>query len=120
MPASRPPRRRFAWIGALALAVGACLAPTLPVPPPSQPEVTAPDANGFVTLSGKAGSAQAGARIEACNESDGCQKGIWNDAQPDGSWKLDPLAAKSRDFVLVWQTIGNESSNPVELQVPGP
>lgn len=118
MAVSRPCRRRFAWIGALALAVSACLAPTIPIPPPSQPEVTAPDANGTVVLSGKAGSASTDARVEACNESSGCTMGIWSYARPDGSWQLEPISAKSKDYLLVWQTVGNEASNAVEVQVP--
>jgi hypothetical protein len=47
-------RRRLFVTGTLCVlgAFMGCLSPTLPLPPPSQPEVTAPDENGEVVLSG--------------------------------------------------------------------
>ncbi len=115
-----PPRpsRRLALLGVLALAFTACLAPTLPIPPPSEPDVSGPDANGMVTLSGKAGSAQAQAEITACNEAAGCTDGVWTTAGADGSWQLAPMPGKSKDVFLVWQTVGKNVSNAIEVTVP--
>lgn len=45
-------RRRRQLIALLALWATACLSPTLPLPPPSRPDVEGPDAEGFVVLSG--------------------------------------------------------------------
>ncbi|MDX2053765.1 MAG: hypothetical protein SFV15_15290 [Polyangiaceae bacterium] len=45
-------RRRALFAVSLALVGASCLSPTLPLPPPSQPSVQGPDANGQVRLSG--------------------------------------------------------------------
>ncbi len=44
--------RRAVLVAVLALATPSCLSPTLPLPPPSHPDVQGPDINGQVRLSG--------------------------------------------------------------------
>jgi hypothetical protein len=107
------PTRRFALFGVLALALGACLAPTLPIPPPSSPDVSVPDANGLVTVKGGAGSAHYGAIVYGCNQSTSCNDRIHGSAvSTDGSWEIDPLPAKRGDEIIVWQVIGQDTSPP--------
>ena len=46
-------RSRRGWLlGAALLAVGGCLSPTLPLPPPGDPTVSAADTAGLVRLTG--------------------------------------------------------------------
>jgi hypothetical protein len=118
------PTRRFALLGLLALALGACLAPTLPIPPPSTPEVTAPDANGMATVTGAKGSATPGAQVAVRNDSLArvCTQKcgdlqVEGAADADGSWQLT-IPARSKDALLVWQTVGSQSSNAIFVDVP--
>lgn len=98
---------------ALALALcTACLAPTLPIPPPV-PEVSAPNASGLVTVKGGPRSAQFGAVVYGCNQSTGCNDDIHGSAAAaDGSWEIAPLPAKRGDEIIVWQVIGQDTSPP--------
>lgn len=104
---------------ALAVALGAaCLAPTLPIPPPTSPEISVPDANGLVTVKGSAGSAESGSVVYGCNEAH-CEQDIHGSAAAtDGSWEIAPLAAKSGDHILVWQVIGQDTSGTTRSAVP--
>jgi hypothetical protein len=43
---------RRLWLVLGGLCVCACLSPTLPLPPPSRPDVDGPDPEGFVVLTG--------------------------------------------------------------------
>jgi hypothetical protein len=114
-----------ALLVAVAVGAAACLAPTLPVPPPSAPEVSAPDTNGEVTVKGQKGAAKSGATIYAINETGmesdpacqvnavdagPCTFGAVTRALDDGSYDTK-LKAKSGDVVYVVQTVGNETSN---------
>ena len=96
----------------LALALGACLAPTLPIPPPV-PEISAPNASGLVTVKGGPRSAQFGAVVYGCNQTTSCNDRIHGSAvSTNGSWDIDPLPAKSGDEIIVWQVIGQDTSPP--------
>jgi hypothetical protein len=102
----------------LALALGACLAPTLPIPPPTAPEISAPDADGLVTIKGGARSAQAASVVFGCNLTAGCKIIHGIVANGDGSWQLDPLPAQSKDLVELWQEVGNEAGERRDWPVP--
>src|SRR3954469_15184097 len=97
------------------LAGGACVAPTLPVPPPSQPDVTEPDSSGVVTLKGKAGSATPNAEVTVWNPE--ISEGRVTIAKPDGSWE-EQIPAISKHVLWVWQTIGFDRSSTIEVKVP--
>src|SRR4051794_35838862 len=46
------PRSRRRWLVGLALAAAGCLSPTLPLPPPTEPSVSASTTAGLVRLQG--------------------------------------------------------------------
>jgi hypothetical protein len=118
---------------AIAVAIAGCLAPTLPIPPPSAPEVSAPDANGEVTVRGEKGAAKAGAILHVINETGkesdpACQPnavdagpcvfGVDTQVLDDGSY-WTTIRAKHGDSIYVTQTVGTESSGGSQsTQVP--
>ena len=112
---------------AATVALAACLAPTLPVPPPSEPEVSAPDSTGLVTVQGRKGAVSGNAVVTVWNETYAesaacradlyCNPGVVRVANPDGSYAVH-IVAKSKDLLHVWQTLGNEQSAPTEAHVP--
>lgn len=101
------------------VAVSGCLAPTLPVPPPGQPDVEGPDASGTVKLTGHAGSAQANAEVTVWNPAldGGKGEGRTTIANKDGSWQ-ETIPAASKQTLWVWQTVGFERSNQIEVRIP--
>lgn len=113
----RPARRT--WLLGAVVALAGCLAPTLPVPPPSAPDVSAPDASGNVTLQGAPGSARANAEINVWNPNldGGKGAGVFKIVAPDGSWNAT-IQGKSKETLWIWQTIGLESSDHIEVRIP--
>ncbi len=123
------PSSRSRWAGLIVavLAFGACIAPTLPIPPPSVPEVTAPDARGQTTVSGGKYAATANAEITVWNESyahsaackadKACAPGIVRLVDGDGSYTV-VIRAQSKDLLFIWQTVGNQTSGQIETRVP--
>lgn len=106
--------------GLLGLAVvGGCLAPTLPVPPPAVPEIVGPDADGNVTLKGARGSARPNAEVTVWNPAldGGRGEGRTTTALADGSWS-ETIPAERKAVLFVWQTVGFERSDQLEVQVP--
>lgn len=108
-----------ATVAVASLCLSGCLAPTLPVPPPSQPEVIGPDATGIVTLKGGPGSARANAEVAVWNPNldGGKGDGRLTIAAPDGSWS-ESIPAKSKETLWVWQTVGFERSDHIEVRIP--
>lgn len=102
-----------------ALGTASCLAPTLPVPPPSQPDVIGPDPSGNVTLKGSRGSARPNAEVTAWNPNlnAGRGAGVVTIAADDGSWSQS-IPAKSKEILWVWQSIGFERSDRIEVKIP--
>jgi len=92
------------------LLVAGCLAPTLPLPPPSEPTVTGPDANGLVRLQG---SAPAGSWITAYNRDLG--EGYFQDVR-DGRYDFE-LPARVGDTIILWYELRGERSLPYEFRV---
>ncbi len=101
------------------MTLSSCISPTLPVPPPAQPDVTAPDASGLVTVKGQAGSAQPNAEVTVWNQAldEGRGEGRTTVARPDGSW-TESIPATSKQTLWIWQTVGMDRSSHVEVRVP--
>lgn len=116
----RPSRRSWLTTAALlggVFALGGCLAPTLPVPPPANPDISAPDADGMVTVKGGKGSARPNWTVHV--EKQGNPPGVdgFEDAAlADGSWEIK-LPAKSGDRLAIWQEQGTERSTVLSDQV---
>ncbi len=105
-----------ALLGVLLLA-SACTsasAPTLPIPPPSALS-SAPDADGFVTVTGD--GAIEGAMVLAYNQR--LETGVIGTVSDLGTFELR-LEADVGDSILVWQRIGTDASRFVEILVPRP
>ena len=105
----RPLRRSLlAFAATISLALTAsCLAPTLPVPPPIDPEASAPDTSGMVTVKGGKNSVEPSAEVQVVNFSlklrcesatppTNCNYGAFRDAAKDGSWTV-AVAGQSKD-----------------------
>ena len=106
---SRP--RRWLLGAALALGASACLSPTLPLPPPGAPEVSAVDKDGNVTLTG---TANANAVVFAFD--DRTEGGAIATASSAGGYAMK-LAAKTGDTIEVWQEVGGDRSASVIVTV---
>ena len=135
--ARRPARLARSLLPTLALTlawgVAACLAPTLPIPPPSAPEVSAPDSNGQATVKGDKGAAKPEAVVTVVNQTakegdPACQDNavdagpctaiVGTPVHADGSyWTV--IHAKSGDRIHVYQTVGTTNSDDsAEVVVP--
>jgi hypothetical protein len=101
-------------IAGLVLAVG-CLAPTLPLPPPSKPdEIVGPDENGMVILRG---SVRPRSIAHAFNTSIG--KGWEHLTQDDGRYELVIEAQINHEIELSY-IVGNDESQRILVVIPDP
>lgn len=101
----------------LLLAAPACTtgsSPTLPIPPPTALS-SAPDAAGIVTITGS--GAIEGAMVLAYNER--LETGSIGVADDMGDFSLQ-LAAEVGDSITVWQRVGTDSGQLLEIIVPAP
>jgi hypothetical protein len=100
----------------LLLAAGACLfsclSPTLPLPPPDRPDLSAPDENGFVRLQGVA---PAQVEVIAWNHNTDLIAGqvTGDDSRYDFTMK-----AEANDFIELWYVQGSEESQSIRITVP--
>jgi hypothetical protein len=111
---SRVARRLFllASLGAVAFGgAGGCLSPTLPLPPPSKPDVEGPE-QGTVTLSGRV---QAGAMVFAANFRNAEVRGQI-DLDGDGLYSF-PIPADPGDELQLWYTVGTQQSPSIVFHV---
>lgn len=106
--------RRMLLVAAVALLVGGCLAPTLPLPPPSQPAVAGPDANGNVELTG---SVQPSAEVYVRNYASVRIYGQITGSE--GTYDIT-LPAKVGDQLELWYTSGNDESPSIVFQIRAP
>ena len=129
-PARRGPVgfRAFAFAALCGLAtVAACIAPTLPIPPPAEPDVSKPDASGNVLVQGGKGSASAGATINvenvtsansaACKTDPTCYSYVGRPVNDDGSYSVS-IPGHSGDELDIWQTVGTSTSGDTQITVP--
>jgi len=102
---------KFALAAFLALPLG-CLSPTLPLPPPSRPDVSPPDGSGITTLIGRV---PGGTTAIAHNLDSGRLVGqVTGD---DGEYEL-ALPAEIGDQLAIWYRDGLMDSGSVEVTVP--
>lgn len=106
------PLRRL-WLGIGALLLTGCLSPTLPLPPPSNPVVTAPDAQGNIQLSGYL--ADPGAIAEAYDLRSNVLKG--KESDNTGYYKFK-MQAQSGDQIEFRYELGSDISPSVVVLVP--
>jgi outer membrane biogenesis lipoprotein LolB len=106
--------RRLVLCGVTALLVGACLAPTLPLPPPDHPTVEGPDENGETHLSGRV---QTGAAVYALNRS--TDSGTFQFTDQTGNYRLT-LTTQVGDEILMWYSLGQQQSDQLEFEIRAP
>jgi hypothetical protein len=94
------------------LCLFSCLSPTLPLPPPDRPDVSAPDASGNVRLQGLAAPQ---AEVIAWNHSTDLIAGqvTGDDSRYDFTMK-----AEANDFIELWYVVGSEESQSIRITVP--
>lgn len=111
----RRTRRSFVRSAALAalgvVALGACNAPSLPLPPPAA-LLCAPDATGLVTVNGEALS---DAYILCLN--DVTERGVIVRANPMGRFSLQ-IPAEIGQTLSIWQQVGDDLGPPRQFVVP--
>lgn len=96
---------------AVAVAAAGCAAPTLPIPPPTA-LVSAPDASGRVTVTGRADPAAYVFLLN--NDTD---QGVIGHAATDGSFSLRVMAASGNEL-WVWQELNSQPSQQNIQTVP--
>lgn len=106
--------RRMLLAAGLALLVGGCLAPTLPLPPPSKPTVAGPDTDGNVELTG---NVQPNAEVYVRNYASTDIYGQITGA--DGAYDIT-LPAQVGDQLELWYEIGKDQSPSIVFQIRTP
>jgi hypothetical protein len=111
--------RRLLAVGPLVALAMACASPTLPLPPPEEPDISPGVDADHITLTVGCGGAETGALIVIVNT---------NPAVPGdeavggavvsncGGWDAT-VFAHAGDFLDITQEIGTERSQPLVLQV---
>jgi hypothetical protein len=105
-------RRLLLVVAGVCLA--SCLSPTLPLPPPDRPDVSAPDENGLVRLQGVAAPQ---AEVIAWNHDTDL---IAGQVTGDDSRYDFTIQAEAHDFIELWYVVGSEESQTVRVVVPEP
>lgn len=109
-------RRRFFLLAAIVAAAVGCASPTLPLPPPSQPEVSLEPGEPQATV---AGDATPGALVMILNDDLGT--GVIATAGRDGryvakvdvKWTDASNAKLKANTLEIWQRVGNGDSPPI-------
>jgi len=89
-----------------------CLAPTLPLPPPSRPEVTTPNAAGMIHIRG---TVRPKAEVFAKNRR--TLKIVGEETDESGKYDLT-MQAEVDDQLIVWYTDHGDESDLTEITVP--
>lgn len=108
----RAPRRLLPLLAGLVL--GSCLSPTLPLPPPSRPDVSAPSESGYVRLQGVAAPH---AEVLAWNRANDI---IAGQVTGDDSRYDFEIKAESGDHLELWYIQGTDESSSITVTVPDP
>ncbi len=94
------------------LTLASCLSPTLPLPPPSRPDVSAPDGSGLVRIQG---NAVPHAEVIAWNHDNDV---IAGQVTRDSSRYDFTIQGNIGDFIELWYIQGDDESQTVRLTVP--
>ena len=99
-------------LGMAGFCLAGCLSPTLPLPPPAKPDVSAPDESGYVRLQGVAAPLS---EVIAWNHNNNLIAG-----QVTGDSALYDFAIKAEenDVIELWYIKGSEESSSVKIVVP--
>jgi hypothetical protein len=89
-----------------------CLSPTLPLPPPSRPDVSAPDESGYARLQGFAAP-----RVEVLALNHGNEKLAGQVTGADSRYDFK-IPAESGDLIELWYVDGSDESQTVTVEVP--
>jgi hypothetical protein len=112
MQRNMPRREALASALATALLLAGCNSPTLPLPPPSSPNVEL--RNGTVIVWGPPGAVTPSAQVICFNHATG--DGRWSDADVEGAYTI-VIPGKRGDALELWQRVGNHSSPSVSVVV---
>lgn len=94
------------------LALASCLSPTLPLPPPSRPDVSAPDDGGLVRLQGHAAPHS---EVIAWNRRSDV---IAGQVTRDSAAYDFKIQAEVGDLLELWYIQGDDESQSVRVTVP--
>lgn len=97
---------------ATSLALASCLSPTLPLPPPDRPDVSAPDASGLVRLQG---AAAPRAEVIAWNHDNDV---IAGQVTRETSNYDFTIKGEVGDLIELWYIQGDDESSTVRVTVP--
>ena len=103
-------RRLLPLLAGLCLA--SCLSPTLPLPPPDRPDVSASDENGLVRIQGIAAPKS---QVIAWNHANNVLAGQVTDASSRYDFTIQ---AQANDFIELWYMQGSDESQSVQFTVP--
>lgn len=103
-------RRLLLLVAGLCLV--SCLSPTLPLPPPDRPDVTAPDSAGLVRLQGVAAPKS---EVIAWNHANNV---IAGQVTTENSHYDFTIQAKTDDLIELWYTQGTDESQSISVVVP--
>ncbi len=110
---------RCLWALALTLLLG-CVSPTLPLPPPETPLISAGSTPNRYLLSGGPGGAQPNAFVIAINSNSAVPRNLRvNGTQADekGAWSVEVYASPGQRIDIT-QEIGNSRSPPLSILIP--
>ncbi|MBK6516708.1 MAG: hypothetical protein IPG04_22010 [Polyangiaceae bacterium] len=96
---------RRPWLGVLLLLVAGCLSPTLPLPPPEEPDTISVSPEGTWEVSG---SCIEGAEVVVLNEATG-QGAVFVDLEHRGRYAVT-LEGDPCDVIVISQSSGSEES----------
>ncbi len=108
-------RRRYPFVLLAVVAASSCLSPTLPLPPPNQPDVEGPDGSGNVTLSGEV---MRGANVYANNLNSGASAG--QKADPNTGKYRFRIAASLGDRMELFYIYDSVSSDRTYFSIGTP
>ena len=99
---------RLGLLAAVMALAGACLSPTLPLPPPEEPDTMQPskeDPDVWIV----SGTCRPGAKVVVFDE-DSNVGGVNLDEDRDGRYTVELVHAKRCDLVSVSQAVGTDSN----------
>lgn len=94
------------------LAAVSCLSPTLPLPPPDRPDLSAPDSNGLVRVQG---TAAPQSEVVAWNHANDV---IAGQVTHDSARYDFTIQANVGDSIELWYIQGDQESQSVRVSVP--